>query len=82
MQINRIHTTLVALALVTPFSAVAASDDKPTFSEADTDGDGVVTIEEAVEAGIPKKEAKRTDLEGDGELTESDWSFVEMNSAE
>lgn len=82
MKTNQIRTMMATLALAASLSAVAASDDKPKFSEVDSDDDGVVTIEEAVEVGVPEKEAKRQDVDGDGELSEADWEFIRLNRVE
>lgn len=67
---------LVALPLV---AAAADSAEPPEFDSADANGDGVVSVEEAVEAGVPEAEAKREDIDGDGELTKADWKFVDMS---
>lgn len=82
MKMNQIKKILETVALIAPLSAVAASGDKPEFSEVDSDDDGVVTVEEAVEAGVPEQEAKRQDVDGDGELSEADWEFIRVNQLE
>ncbi len=79
MQMKRVAQMLTALALATPLAATAASGDKPEFSKADANGDGNVAISEATKHGIPKKEAKREDIDNDGQLSKTDWDFVDMN---
>lgn len=76
----RFAITLLAAACVTVPLAVGAAEtpETPAFSEADANGDGVVTIEEAVDAGVPEDEARREDIDADGELSEADWKFVDM----
>ncbi len=66
---------ILALTLL-PLTIQAAT--KPSYSKADQNGDGSVTIQEAEKIGVPKKEAKREDLDGDGKLTKIDWRFVEF----
>jgi len=76
----RITGIVVAALLALPMAASAkASDQKPTYKQADANGDGVVTIKEAVKAGVPKSEAKREDIDNDGKLTKADWKFVDMD---
>lgn len=79
MQKKSIAKTLTTLAVAAPLVAVAASGEKPEFSEVDADGDGQVSISEATEAGVPEEEAKREDINNDGNLSEDDWKFVDMN---
>jgi hypothetical protein len=68
---------LVLIAL--PLAAGAAEgEERPAFSDADSNGDGTITIEEATSVGVPEKEAKREDIDNDGELTKADWKFVDM----
>lgn len=78
MKMSRIKSLLTALALTAPLTAMADSSEKPEFSEVDSDGDGAITIEEAVDAGAPEEQAKNQDLDDDGELSESDWKFVKF----
>lgn len=69
-----------AMLVTLPLLAVAQeSDERPGFDEADADGDGAVSVEEATEIGVPESEAKREDIDNDGELTKADWQFVDMN---
>lgn len=79
MQSKRIAPMLMALAVATPLAATADSGDKPKFSEVDTNGDGKVTISEATQAGVPKEEAKREDIDNNKQLSKTDWDFVDMN---
>ncbi len=60
-----------------PLTAAMAAD-KPSFQSVDKDGDGKVSIKEAVKAGVPKKAAEKQDLDKDGQLTKTDWDFVKM----
>ena len=72
-------TALVALPLV----AVAAGEgERPAFDEADANGDGKVSLEEAKQAGVPKAEAKREDIDDDNQLSKADWKFVDMSSGQ
>jgi len=57
----------------------ANAEGKPTFKSVDSDGDGKVSVEEAVKAGIPKSEAKKEDVNNDGTLTAKDWQYVEKD---
>ena len=72
---------VLAAALVSfPLIVGAAEgDDRPGFKEADSDGDGRITVEEATDAGVPEAEAKREDIDSDGQLTRADWKFVDMD---
>lgn len=70
---------LVALPLV---AGAQGSDERPAFDEVDEDGDGQVSVEEAQQAGVPESEAKREDIDDDGQLSEADWKFVNMNPGE
>lgn len=79
MQMKRIVQLLMVLTVAAPLTAVAASSEKPEFSEVDSDGDGKVSISEATEAGVPEEEAKREDIDDDDQLSETDWEFVDMN---
>jgi hypothetical protein len=79
MQMKRTVQLLTILTLSAPLTAVAASDEKPEFSEVDADGDGKVSISEATEAGIPEEEAKREDIDNDDQLSKTDWNFVDVN---
>ena len=80
-MLHKYTIRLAGLALVAvPLAASAAdSGERPKFGEADANGDGAISIEEARKAGVPKEEAKREDIDNDGELTKADWRFVDMN---
>lgn len=69
---------LILSAVVGSLPAVAAG--KPAFKEADSNGDGRVSIAEAKRAGIPANKAKANDLNGDGKLTPADWRFIDPDS--
>lgn len=58
----------------------SAASELPDFEEADQDGDGAVTIEEAKQAGVSEERAKSQDFDDDGELTKIDWGFLEPRS--
>lgn len=73
-------TVLTTTALLAPGTALAA--DKPAFADADANDDGRVSIEEATRAGVSEREAKVSDLDEDGMLTESDWKFVDVDGSE
>lgn len=77
---TRVLRTLTALLVATPLAAVAASDEKPAYKEADANGDGQVTVSEAVKVGVPKAEARSADIDDDGKLTQDDWKFVDMDA--
>ncbi len=79
MQMSRFASVLMALTLAAPLTAAAASGEKSNFEEVDSDGDGQIAVSEAAEAGIPEQEAKREDIDGDGNLSQTDWKFVDMN---
>lgn len=77
----RLTSAIMAALLV--FSGSAwAGDDKPSFKEADVDGDGKISIEEAEQAGISKEMAKAADLDDDGKLTKGDWRFLTKQSSQ
>jgi len=60
--------------------ALGAEMEKPSFDEADANGDGVVSHEEAKEAGFNKYQVIRQDVDQDGELTKADWKYINMRS--
>jgi len=68
-------TAVAAISL----TGLAHAQEKPDFSEIDQDGNGKVAVEQAVKAGIPEAEAKKEDLDNDGQLTEKDWEYVEKD---
>lgn len=70
-------TALLALAIVTGFSLPALAErgpggqfPRPSFSELDADGDGLVTAEELRGAGAARFAA--ADSNGDGELSQEE----------
>ncbi len=69
-----------ALATTMLLASIATAADKPRFDQADGNGDGRVTIQEAEAAGIAPDKAKANDLNGDGELTRADWRFIDVDS--
>lgn len=71
------RTALIAMLLGLPVAGFAA--DKPPFKEADSDGSGKVSMQEAKNAGIPAEEAKKVDINDDGKLTKNDWHFADVN---
>jgi len=71
--------TLTATLLMFSGTALAGSQ-KPSFSQADKNGDGHVSVQEAIQAGVPKASAKVNDLDNDGKLNKEDWKFISMNS--
>ncbi|MFB6261772.1 MAG: hypothetical protein ABEJ96_04255 [Thiohalorhabdaceae bacterium] len=76
------YGSVTALALVAfAMAGSAHAGEKPPFKKADANSDGKVSIQEAQQAGAPKKEAKTEDLDNNGKLTQSDWSFVDFESA-
>lgn len=75
----RFATATVATLIAVSGAALAA--DKPSFKEADTNGDGKISIQEATKAGVAKEEAKNNDLDDNGKLTKNDWEFVDMTSS-
>lgn len=76
LTINTLMTAFVAVPLM---AGAAESSETPAFEDADANGDGAVSIEEAVDAGVPEEEARREDIDGDDELSEADWKFVDMS---
>lgn len=74
---NRILTGL-AVGIMLLAALPANADGKPNFRVADRNNDGRVSIEEAKRAGVPEAKARDNDLNGDGELTRSDWRFLDM----
>ncbi|MBK1725890.1 EF-hand domain-containing protein [Halorhodospira neutriphila] len=54
------------------------AEEKPAFNKVDSDGDGSVSVEEAVDAGIPESVAKREDIDNNGKLSRKDWEYVTL----
>lgn len=71
-------TIASALFLLLAGGSVHAEDkEKPDFSEV-SGGEDKVSVEDAVDAGVPESVAKREDIDDDGKLTEKDWEYVTM----
>ncbi len=70
---------LVSFPLI---GSAAGGEERPGFKDADRNGDGRITVEEATDLGVPEAEAKREDIDNDGELTRADWKFVDMDGPE
>lgn len=81
MRTSTFIRCLTALVLAAPLAAIAASE-RPDFDEADANGNGKIEVSEATQAGVPKSEAEREDIDNDGALTKADWKFVDMNPDE
>ncbi len=47
----------------------------PSFEEADKDGDGKLSMEEAKSVGLSEETFEEEDLDGDGQLTEYDYKY-------
>lgn len=80
---RRLTIALAAGALVLAPSlgfAEQGQGDVPDFDQADKNGDGAVTLEEAKQAGVSAERAKSQDIDSDGELTEIDWKFLKPGS--
>lgn len=75
-------TAAVLTAALFSFPLIANAQERPGFKDADGNGDGRITVEEAIELGVPEAEAKREDIDNDGELTRADWKFVDMDGPE
>jgi hypothetical protein len=71
-----------AVLVSLPLIASADGTERPGFKEADSNGDGRISVEEATELGVPQAEAKREDIDNDGQLTRADWKFVDMQGPE
>jgi len=78
---RRLMATAVGISLASAFGLAVAAE-KPSFDELDKEGNGEVSVEKAVEAGVPEKEAKKEDLNGDGKLTKEDWRYIKMEPSE
>lgn len=72
--------TLAGLIALASNGTPAVAANKPSFDEADQNGNGRVSVAEAKQAGIPEKKAKANDLNGDGKLTPADWRFIDLDS--
>lgn len=69
---------LAAAAFAGP--AVSAETDKPSFEDADANGDGKVSMEEAKEHGFDKYQFSAQDVDQDGMLTQEDWRYLSRRS--
>ena len=69
----------VALAGVTG-SPAQAQDKKPSFEDADANGDGKVSLEEAKKHGFSIYQFVSQDVNQDGMLTEQDWAYLSTRS--
>ncbi|SDG38820.1 EF hand [Limimonas halophila] len=79
---RRVMAAMFAVVGGIAFSApaLAADQEKPSFSEADANGDGKVSTEEAKEAGFDKYQIVAQDVNQDGMLTEEDWKYMSYRS--
>lgn len=57
-----------------------AQDQKPSFSEADANGDGTVSMKEARDLGFDRYQFVAQDVNQDGKLTKEDWHYLSTNS--
>lgn len=77
-------TRSIAIAVVTLtfvlVGAAQAQDKKPSFSEADANGDGKVSLKEAKKHGFSKYQFIAQDVNQDGMLTEQDWKYLSTRS--
>lgn len=62
------------------FSMTSLAENRPRFRFADQNGNGKVSINEAIAAGVPIAEARAGDRDNDGQLTRDDWRFIDMNT--
>jgi hypothetical protein len=65
-------------ALAAP--AWSAMQEKPSFGEADADGDGKVSFKEAKEHGFSIYQFAAQDVDQDGMLTQEDWRYLSRRS--
>lgn len=78
---SRYTVTLIATFLLA-LSGTALSDKKPTFREADKNGDNKVSNKEARQAGISEEEARATDLDGDVMLNKTNWILADIGPSD
>jgi hypothetical protein len=57
-----------------------AQDKKPSFEEADANGDGKVSLEEAKKHGFSIYQFVAQDVNQDGMLTKEDWTYLSTRS--
>lgn len=73
--------TLAAVTLAFLIAGAAqAQDKKPSFSEADANGDGNVSLQEAKQHGFSKYQFIAQDVNQDGMLTQEDWKYLSTRS--
>ena len=60
--------------LAVAFGTVSALAQMPTFTVADANGDGVVSLEEATAAGLTEDQFRTADANGDGGLDEEEFT--------
>jgi len=79
---HRILSIAIALLAAASFAvpAVSAENDKPSFEEADQDGDGKVSMDEAKQHGFDRYQFVAQDVDQDGMLTEEDWHYLSRRS--
>lgn len=81
------RTTMLALAMALVAAPVLAQqhtrdysdqlpDDLPPFAEADTNGDGMLDLEEAQAVGIPKEVFEAEDHNYDGLISEPTYKYA------
>lgn len=70
--------SVASIVLMLGLPAAVAAAEKPSFQDADRDGNGAVSIQEAKQAGVPEQEAKAVDINDDGKLTKTDWKFADL----
>ncbi len=81
---GNLFPTLFLIAFLIGFSGMTWAEegettegarDLPSFEEADKDGDGQLSLEEAKAVGISQNTFEKEDLDGDGYLTEYDYKY-------
>lgn len=79
-MMRKTATLLASAALAAVPAMAVGAEERPSFADVDANGDGKISVSEAVDAGVPKQEAKREDIDNDGKLTKADWKFVDMDA--
>lgn len=79
---RRTMSIAVAALAVVAFAGPAwsAMDEKPSFEEADANGDGKVSQKEAREHGFSIYQFAAQDVDQDGMLTKEDWRYISTRS--
>jgi hypothetical protein len=72
-------TAVLALGALAA-APVQAQDKKPSFEEADANGDGKVSLEEAKKHGFSIYQFVAQDVNQDGMLTKEDWTYLSTRS--